>query len=66
MLSFLHRWDYCWKCEFDKDVKIEYSFHHEGEQLRFYKKVPWRRTITFLYKGTSQNTDQKVGCSCNL
>ena len=23
MLSFLHRRDYCWKCEFDTDVKIE-------------------------------------------
>ena len=23
MLSFLHRWDYLWKCEFDTDVKIE-------------------------------------------
>ena len=23
MLSFLHRWDYCWKCEFDTDVKTE-------------------------------------------
>ena len=21
--SFLHRWEYCWKCEFDTDVKIE-------------------------------------------
>ena len=23
MLSFLYRWDYYWKCEFDTDVKIE-------------------------------------------
>ena len=23
MLSFLHRLGYCWKCEFDTDVKIE-------------------------------------------
>ena len=23
MLLFLHRWDYCWKCEFDADAKIE-------------------------------------------
>ena len=23
MLSFLHRWDYCWKCEFDIDIKTE-------------------------------------------
>ena len=23
MLSFLYRWDYCWKCEFDTDIKIE-------------------------------------------
>ena len=23
MLAFLHRWDYCWKCKFDTDVKIE-------------------------------------------
>ena len=39
MLSFLHRWDYCWKCEFDTDVKIENYYHHDGEQLGFYKKV---------------------------
>ena len=42
MLSFLHRWDYCWKCEFDIDViivKIENYNHHDGQQLLFYKKV---------------------------
>ena len=39
MLSFLHRWDYCWKCEFDINVKIENYNHHDGEQLLFYKKV---------------------------
>ena len=38
MLSFLHRWDYCWKCEFDTDVKIENCNHHDGEQLFFLKK----------------------------
>ena len=37
MLSFLHRWDYSWKCEFDTDVKIE-NYHHDGEQL-LYKLV---------------------------
>ena len=31
MLSFLHRWDYCWKCEFDVDVKIENYCHHDAE-----------------------------------
>ena len=31
--------DYCWKCEFDIDVKIENYNHHDGEQLLFYKKV---------------------------
>ena len=39
MLSFLHRWDYCWKCEFDTDVKIENYYHHDGEQWGFDKKV---------------------------
>ena len=38
-LSFLHRWDYCWKCEFDINVKIENYNHHDGEQLLFFKKV---------------------------
>ena len=23
LLSFLHHWDYCWKCEFNTDVKIK-------------------------------------------
>ena len=49
-LSFLHRWDYCWKCEFDIDVKIENHNHHDGEQLLFYKKVHIKQ----------------IGCSCNL
>ena len=39
MLSFLHRWDYCWKSEFDTVVQIENYYHHAGEQLGFYKKV---------------------------
>ena len=35
MLSFLHQWDwdYCGKCEFDRDVKIENYYYHDGEQL---------------------------------
>ena len=36
MLSFLHRWDYCWKCEFDIDVRIENYNHHDGEQITFF------------------------------
>ena len=40
MFSFLHRWDYCWKCEFHTDVKIENCYHHDGEQLGFYKNIP--------------------------
>ena len=43
ILSFLHRWDYCWKCEFDTDVKIENYYQHDGEQLGFYKKVHIKR-----------------------
>ena len=39
MLSFLHRWDYCSKCEIDTDAKIENDNQHDGEQLLFYKKV---------------------------
>ena len=35
----LHHWDYCWKCEFDINAKIESYNHHDGEQLLFYKKV---------------------------
>ena len=36
MLSFLHRWHYCWKCEFNTDVNY---YHCVGEHLSFYKKV---------------------------
>ena len=39
MLSFPYRRDYCWKCEFDTDVKIENYSNHDVEQSRFYKKV---------------------------
>ena len=48
MLSLLPRWNYCWKCEFDTDVKIEYYYHHDGEQLGSNKK------------STYQNTEQKA------
>ena len=61
MLSVLHRWYCCWKCQFDTDVKIENYNHHDGEQLLFLKKVYF-----FLKKSTYQNTEQKEGCSCNL
>ena len=54
MLSFLHRWDYGLKCEFGTDVKIENYFHHDGEELGFYKK------------STSRSKVQKEWCSCNL
>ena len=54
-VMIIHCWDYCWKCEFDTDVKKEKIFcHHNGEQWRFYKK------------STSQNTQQKVGYFSNL
>ena len=39
MLSFFHRSDCCWKYEFDTDVIIENYYHHDGEQLGFYKKI---------------------------
>ena len=40
MLSFLHRWDYCWKCEFDTDVKMEGNiFSPWWRKVGFYKKV---------------------------
>ena len=39
MLSFLRCWDYCWKCEFDTDVKIENYYHHDEEQSGFHEKV---------------------------
>ena len=44
MLSFLPLWDYCWKCEFDTDVKIENYYHHGGEQLGFNKKNIYQNT----------------------
>ena len=39
MLSYLRCWDYCWKREFDGDVKIENYYQNDGEQLGFYKNV---------------------------
>ena len=33
ILSFLPRWDYCWKCEFDTDVKTENYYHHDRESV---------------------------------
>ena len=37
-MSFLHRWEYDWKCKFDEDVKIKNYYQHDGEQLAFYIK----------------------------
>ena len=40
MLPFLHRWDFCWRCELDTDVKIEVYYNGDnGEQLGLYKNV---------------------------
>ena len=38
ILSFLHRWDCCWKSQFDTDVKTGNYNHHDGQQLLFLKK----------------------------
>ena len=35
MLLFLHHWDFCWKCEFDTDVKKENHYHYAGKQAGF-------------------------------
>ena len=45
MLSFLHCWGCCWKCQFDTDVKIENYAHHDGEQLLFIKKVYFKKKL---------------------
>ena len=47
MLSFLHRLDCFWRSEFDTNVKIEINYHHDWEQLHFYKKSTYQR-----YAGT--------------
>ena len=51
---------FCWKCQFDTDVKIENYNHHDEEQLLFFKKDFFKK------KSTYQNTEQKEGCSCNF
>ena len=40
MLSFLHRFDV--KCDIDADVIIGNYYHHDGEQLDFYKKSTFK------------------------
>ena len=62
MLSFLHRWDYCWKCEFDIYVKILIYNYHDGEQFVFYKKVHFKMQskkkdvlVIFIIKSVLQN-----------
>ena len=46
MLLFLHRFDE--KCEFDTDLKIENYYHHDGEQLHFYKNERIKTQSTVL------------------
>ena len=46
MLLFLHRWDYCSKCEFDADTKIE-------------KEIIITMMESNYKKGTYQNTEEK-------
>ena len=60
MLSFLPRWDYCWKCEFDADVKIENYYHHDGEQLGFNKKSIYQNT-SFILQVTKDYNLTKTG-----
>ena len=48
VLSFLHRWEYCWKWfRYRCQNRIEKYYHHDGEQLGFCKyihiKTPARR-----------------------
>ena len=49
MLPFLHDWDYCWKSEFDADVKIVNYYHHDGEKLGHNKKVHIKTQSIKLY-----------------
>ena len=69
MLSFLHRWDYCWKCEFDTDVKVENYYHHDGEQLGFYKKVHIKAQsikdvlVIFILQGTKNSNLFDKNCT---
>ena len=63
MLSFLHRWDCCWKCQFGTDVKIENYNHHDEEQLLFLKKVYFyffKKKITCKIKTLSKKNDALV------
>ena len=41
MLSFLHRWDYCWDYDFLFWYRCQNrkSYHYDGEQLNFLNKI---------------------------
>ena len=59
MLLFFHRWDYCWKCEFDINAKVENYYHHDGEQSGFYEKVHIKTQIKkdVLVMGITKSCD---------
>ena len=69
MVSFLPRWDYWWKCEFDTDVKIENYYHHDGEQSGFCKKkyISKHRAKNFTLQETkNSNLFDKNGIQVNV
>ena len=56
MLSFLHSYDYCWKCDFDTDINIEWkriTTMMENNQLfikKYYisKHTSWEKKNVFV------------------
>ena len=56
VLSFFHRWDFCWKCKVNTYVKKELDVS------------PWWRTIRFLLEKniSKHKAEQKGGYSCSL
>ena len=60
MLSFLHRWDYCWKYENDTDVKIEWNIIiNMIENNHVFIKSAYQN-VGFYKKSVYQNVEQEV------
>ena len=67
IISFLHRRDYCWKCEFGQN-RIENDYQHDGEQLGFYKKSTYQNTeqavlVIFILQETKNSNSFDKNCA---
>ena len=69
LLKSCNYWDYCWKCEFDTDVKIG-NYYHDGKELGFYEKVhiktqSWKKDVLVIFILQEMKNSNLFDKNCN-